>query len=889
MGQGGGRDTTTLRLCTTLTTVRLTPGTRVGPYEVVALLGAGGMAEVYRAKDTRLGRDVAIKVVSEALGADEAFLERFEREARLAGSLNHPNVVALHDVGLHDGKPYFVTELLQGETLRERLSKGSIPLATALEWAAQMAQGLAAAHERGIVHRDLKPENVFITRDGHVKLLDFGIAKLVEGVQAATPHGLMDATVSPSGSSTGTGMVLGTPGYMSPEQVRGDPVDARTDFFSLSAVLYEMLCGRRAFPTGPVVESGYAILHNEPEPLPAAVPPQVAQVVQRCLEKDPARRFQSARDLAFNLELVRAPTGSVPTAAERFSKRQWRRWWLVLPPLVIGLMAVTLWANNALRRAAPPLPSIQRLTLHRGDVYAARFAPDGRTVLFTASWSGEQRRLYSTTVGSPEYHPLGVDDAILAAVSPAGELAVILHPQEAVTRAAGTLARVPGVGGAPREVAVDVWYADWAPDGAAMALIRQRGEASVAPWQLEFPVGHVLLESAKLLGICRVSPKGDLVAVATTEEDGPEGVIVVDTRGRKRTLLANWNVNGLAWAPEGDELWLGGGPLADGANSHNSLWAVSLTGQARLVYRSTGNLWLDDISQAGRVLVREVSHWTDIGVLKLTDKSVNEHLGRFDEANLGALSADGKSLLFADDDGSRLPGHHGLYLRRSDGSLPVRIGEGIGVALSSDGKWAVAVREDQPGRVWLVPTGAGASRTFDFPGLSFTPRTGYFFRDGKRAVLVAQHGDDAYQAFVLDLDGSGRSRAVTPGLESWVAVSPDERFIAALPTGGVVSAYPVEEGSPRPFPTLGSKYAPVGWGESGLILRGTSFFPPLPIIQFDTQTGTQRLLTTLSPRESTGVTWFRQIRVTPDGETVAYTYNGFQSTLYALDFGPGRH
>jgi eukaryotic-like serine/threonine-protein kinase len=178
------------------------------------------MAEVYQAKDTRLGRDVAIKVVSEALGSDGAFLERFEREAKLGGSLNHPNVVALYDVGFQDGKPYFVTELLEGDSMRKRLATGPIPLARALEWAAQMAQGLAAAHERSIVHRDLKPENVFITRDGQVKLLDFGIAKLVEAAQASTPHSLMDETVSPSGSSTGTGMVLGTPGYMSPEQVR---------------------------------------------------------------------------------------------------------------------------------------------------------------------------------------------------------------------------------------------------------------------------------------------------------------------------------------------------------------------------------------------------------------------------------------------------------------------------------------------------------------------------------------------------------------------------------------------------------------------------------------------------------------------------------------------
>jgi len=253
--------------------MRLAAGVRLGPYEVLALLGAGGMAEVYRARDTRLGREVAVKVVSEALGADGAFVERFEREARLVGSVNHPNVVALHDVGLHDGKPYFVTELLQGETLRTRLGKGPVPLATALEWAEQMAEGLAAAHERNIVHRDLKPENVLITREGRIKLLDFGIAKVIAAAQEVAtpleegPHGLLNETV-PSSDRTGTGLVIGTPGYMSPEQIRGDPMDARTDLFSLGAVLYEMLAGHRAFPGGTAVESGYAILHQEPQPLP---------------------------------------------------------------------------------------------------------------------------------------------------------------------------------------------------------------------------------------------------------------------------------------------------------------------------------------------------------------------------------------------------------------------------------------------------------------------------------------------------------------------------------------------------------------------------------------------------------------------------------------------
>jgi len=272
---------------------------------------------VYRARDTRLGRDVAIKVVSEALGADEAFVERFEREARLAASLNHPNVVTLHDIGFHDGKPYFITELLLGNSLRERLAGEPVPVSIALGWAAQMAQGLAAAHEHGIIHRDLKPENVFVTQDGHIKLLDFGIAKLVEAVQAPLPHGLMDDTVSPSGRRTGTGMVLGTPGYMSPEQVRGDVVDARTDIFSFGAVLYEMLAWRPAFAVGHMVERAYAILHAEPEPLPPAVPAPVAEVVHRCLEKEPSRRLQSARELSQSLESARTESSGLLRSAGR--------------------------------------------------------------------------------------------------------------------------------------------------------------------------------------------------------------------------------------------------------------------------------------------------------------------------------------------------------------------------------------------------------------------------------------------------------------------------------------------------------------------------------------------------------------------------------------------
>src|SRR5262249_24792072 len=294
--------------------VRLNPGEQLGAYEVVDLLGSGGMAEVYRARDTRLGRDVAVKVVRGDLSGNLELFARLEQEARLAGSLNHPNIVAVHDVGVHDGHPYLVTELLDGETLRQRLSRGPVPFSQALDWAAQMARGLAAAHERGIVHRDLKPENVFIGRSGHLKLLDFGLAKPAV-VSSSGSRGLLDGTLAHEGFATRSGAILGSPGYMSPEQVRGGPLDVRSDIFNLGAIIYELLAGQKAFPGASLVESGSAILNGEPPPLPASIPVGVAELVRRCLNKEPQLRFQSAQDLAFSLEAMRTQSGATSASA----------------------------------------------------------------------------------------------------------------------------------------------------------------------------------------------------------------------------------------------------------------------------------------------------------------------------------------------------------------------------------------------------------------------------------------------------------------------------------------------------------------------------------------------------------------------------------------------
>src|SRR5229473_2215099 len=297
----------------------LSSGAKIGPYEILSPLGAGGMGEVYRARDTRLGRDVAIKVLPEAVAKDADRLRRFEQEARTIAALSHANILGIHDVGTHDGAPFLVSELLEGQTLREKLEMGPLPVRRAIEYALGIAQGLAAAHEKGIVHRDVKPENVFITRDGRVKVLDFGLAKLVRPEES---HQTVLTLATPA---TLPGMVMGTVGYMSPEQVKGEPRDARSDIFSFGAVLYEMLTGKRAFKRDTSAETMTAILREEPPELNGTAwqgPPALQRILVRCLEKNVERRFQSASDLAFAIESL-SGTSTAKSVAQPKSRRAW--------------------------------------------------------------------------------------------------------------------------------------------------------------------------------------------------------------------------------------------------------------------------------------------------------------------------------------------------------------------------------------------------------------------------------------------------------------------------------------------------------------------------------------------------------------------------------------
>jgi tRNA A-37 threonylcarbamoyl transferase component Bud32/Tol biopolymer transport system component len=853
----------------------LASGARLGPYEILAPLGAGGMGEVYRAKDTKLGRDVAVKVLPEEFFEDEDRRIRFEREARTLASLNHPGIAAIHSFEEGEGRHILVMELLEGETLRSALGGAKLSTRKAIDFARQMAQGLAAAHEKGIVHRDLKPENIFVTKDGRVKILDFGLAKLAHPDESADVTNLPTAT-----QGTQPGVVMGTLDYMSPEQVKGLPADSRSDIFSFGAVLHEMLTGSRAFKRSSAAETISAILKEDPPDISATnqnVPAGLERLVSHCLEKNPEQRFHSAHDLAFDLESLSGSSaiGAAPSSvATRRGKA--RGGTIVLGALaLVAATALGFFARGFRGSAAPP--SFQRLTFRRGLVMSARFAPDGQTVVYGAAWEGAPFELFTTRSESQESRALGVGADILS-VSGTGELAISLGRR--FTRGwenTGTLARVPLEGGAPREVLENVQEADWAPDGKNLLVVREVAGRS----RLEYPVGKVLYEANGWISLARLSPRGDRIAFIDHPQQGDNvgSLCVVDLAGKKTTYSGKKmteGATGIAWSPDGSEVWGSGG---------GTLFAMSRPDEARVLACLPGGVWILDVSRTGKALIAQTSIRREIAGLT-PGETKERNLSWFDWSFPGGLSSDGRTILFEESSRQTEAGYP-VYLRKTDGSPAVQLGEGAAVALSPDGRWALSIlRPFAKTQLVLLPTGAGQPKTLPADAIHYA-RWGAFLPDGKRLVVAGSEEGHGARLYVRDLDG-GPARPVTPeGIQirfNGGALSPDGKLVAAVGPEERVILYPIEGGEPRPAPGVAPGELPVRWSTAtSLFVVSRPGEMPSRIFRVDLATGRRepwKQLTTLDPA---GVFSIDPIMMTPDGKAHVYSYRRLLSDLYLVE------
>ena len=854
----------------------LAVGSRIGPYEILASLGAGGMGEVYRARDPRLDRAVAVKVLASSPGATPVELERFQREARAIARLSHPNICTIHDVGRENGVAYLVMELLEGETLAERLERGPVPLDRALALSIQIAEALDASHGKGVIHRDLKPSNIFLVARSatEVKLLDFGLAKFRDNDYA---DDVREHTKSLW--ITDDGGVLGTRPYMAPEQVEGRGADARTDIFALGVVLYEMTTGRAPFHGKSRASLTAAILTHHPPPvstLAAMAPASLDRIVTKCLCKDPDDRWQSARDLASALRWSLDDDPAQLLAAASTTGRRRPRLMTVLPALVaaVAVSASAVWAVTGGRLGGAPPPPVPRfipVTFRAGTVTGARFTPDGDTVIYSAAWGTDPYALFMTRRDSVESRRLDVLNAKLLGVSSTGELAFLRGPHDALKLLApgsGTLVRVSIAGGGPREILDDVIAADWRPGSNDLAIVRG-GE-------VEFPLG-TRIHGPQGFRQVRIAPDGQRLALV---EGQGRNIVLMDRTGRTKTLSSGWDdLTTLAWSPSGDEVWFAASRRDDSTTS--ALRAVSTDGRERVIFRSpSAVLSIHDVFSDGRVLLS--THVARMGCSCVTPLDTQPRdLSWLDGPAPEALSADGRTVLL----GEMLRGGGAagaIYLRRTDGSDAVRLSDGYPEDLSPDGKWVLATARVNRQQWTILPTGPGSPRTLP-PGPLIQRFEANFLPDGRRIVFGGREKDQGRRIYLQDIE-SGTIRAISPERVATAGLATnDGRFVVGTHEDKHF-LFPVDGGAPVPLSNIEADDDALQWSSDGRLLyvRKDASWPPI-VDRVDIATGHREPWKTIQPADPVGVDSVFRILVTPDGKTYCHDYVRFVSQLFIVE------
>jgi serine/threonine protein kinase len=846
-------------------------GSRLGPYEIGAVLGAGGMGEVYRAKDTRLKREVAVKLLS-ADFSNSDHQKRFQREAQAASALNHPNILVVHDIGSENGRNYIVSEFVEGETLRNLIQKGPLSNKKLLDLASQIADGLAAAHQAGIVHRDLKPENIMITPEGRIKILDFGLAKLVELETELTNAETI------TGPVTNTGIIKGTVPYMSPEQAKGGPIDFRSDQFALGSIVYEMATRKRPFQRETAAQTLSAIISEDPESisnLNPNVPAPVRWLIERCLAKDPQHRYDTTRDLYRDLKDLQnhlSQSAEIVTSVSSPKKQAGRFLHYAAAAVIVGLIAIATYFY--MKSAKDDVLTYHRLTYREGFVRTAKFAPDGQTIVYSAAYQGNPIELFLTRTQGVDSRPLGIQNADVLSISRSGEMAILLRKNKNWFDE-GVLAVVPLSGGAPREIAEHVWSACWTLEGSELAVTRRIADRTF----VELPLGKVLYDTARFIGSLHISPDGNFIAFNEylTPDSDLGSAVIIDRKGTKiaSSSKKRW-LNSTAWL-NSRELWSSGYTNERGGGFE--LYSLSTSGKERIVQRFP-NLILHDISTSGQALLNftEFRHLT---VASLNGDDQDRDLSWLDGTRIEDISEDSKIILFTEElEGSDVGS---AYLRKTDGSPAILLGSGVGRNFSHDGKF-VLISQAFRSRIVLMPTTAGETKIFDID--QYKDETTFpapiLFPDGKKILFIGKEKGHNTRVYIQNVS-NGKPRAITKeGVVCFPnTISPDGKSFIGKGNDGKIYIYPIEGGAPIGLAGITSEENPIRWSEDGKSIF--VFSPkslPVDIYRLNPLNGKRELIKRWNLPYPTGRLIY--VRMTPDGKNFAFSYNLIRSTLYQV-------